>query len=368
MTSRTADALADEEYALDLAISLAWQGYTLPEIRRRVRDEVGEDASGWLVSTKHTPGGKDHDQTSHGSWSHGHTGKLPDGGRVVAAREFDNDSGYAWHDQHRDWAQGITEDDRRAFESYYGFGYGLYNRVLRGIDPPMTSEKRAATPEEIESWRNWMRTGAEGPSPAPEGWKWETGGLLPDTLVRPTIDRERLAKTERHINVLRDAFDRNAVTVDEDMQVLRAAYVPGMTTSDLKLSVGGVVTEKGFTSTSVGPANGRIDIYIAQARSESLYSRYSRDTGKPVPAHDPEGGEALKLKIDLPKGSKVIPIEAIRRYSGSYPNASERGESEILLRDGAQFLVKDVKLNAGVSKWANTSVPYHEVTLEYIPD
>jgi hypothetical protein len=142
--------------------------------------------------------------------------------------------------------------------------------------------------------------------------------------------------------------------------------------------VGGVFEEKGFTSTMVGDAGGRVNSYAALGKFESLYNRFGDIAG-----HQDEVGSAIKVTITAPAGTRVASIESVRRLDYEYPRIqdpevfnhpewvtgdlkptdftkrdytatptvkatrltekNQRSESEVLLGSGARFRVTKVE-------------------------
>jgi len=303
-----------------------------------------------------------HDQSTHGRG----------GGGGKSYRQFDNESGYAWHDQHKAWAEGLDKESHAAMSSYYSFGYGDINSALRGTFTRTKTVERLSTPEETEKIREWIKN-PNGKAPVPPGHLLASFSLPPFKLSSYVIDVEDRDRALENGRKLDSAIREKGLRIVEPMEVKRASYIPNMTPEQLMASKGSIIVEKAFTSTMVGPADGRVDNYVASGKSESIYNRhfrdYERSTGlvKSGRASDiVEDGVAMKVTIQLPKDTPYIPIEAVRRYSGEFPDPSYRGESEVLLPAGSRFKVVDVKLNVGTSTVGDYSTEFHEVTLEYV--
>ena len=130
------------------------------------------------------------------------------------------------------------------------------------------------------------------------------------------------------------------------MVVHRGAFLPGVSYDDLQASVGTTREDAAFVSTMLGPAEGRVNSYPVIAATEYLYDKYQK-----VGQHLPPGevGQAVQFNIHLPAGTKVLSVEAARRYDppGKYSSdrlrdKNYRSESEILLGPRARFKVRSV--------------------------
>lgn len=330
------------------------------------------------------PGAKGHvfdaDKHAFGDWDEAKHprddhGRFGDGDS--AARTFDSESGYRWHEEGpvHEWAKNLHEDDLRALGDYAGFGYGEINRTLRGQPPthevalrPMTDDERAAlvkatnedkpdpVPPEPDARYTWyMGTGTEKDK---SGWQ----------VVGRRVDEERAQRARDDAAKLDAVISERGYVLPEAIEVNRAAYIPGLREADLKGKVGDVITEPGFTSTMAGTAGGRLDGYVAMAKWQSLYDRHGKIEG-----HDGEDFAAMRISIHVPAGTRVGAVEAARQETDRRRGHVEskdrrRTESEVLLGSGAKFRVDSVARD-GHYKGSDGSlkpVPIVDVKLRYI--
>ncbi len=217
------------------------------------------------------------------------------------------------------------------------------------------------------------------------------------------VDEERREHALQEAKQLDGFIKTNGYVLPEPLEVYRAAYLPGVTLSQLKDRVGREFVEDGFTSTMLGDAGGRLDCYVAHAKFESIYNRY--EGSKRIVEHQDEVGSALRIKIALPTGTKVAAIEALRQedrlrswrdfwgsediqkkytksddgvrrneYGTPLPTEEEerknnRTESEILLGSGARYRVRKVAADGYVgtdSRDGVKAVKVIDVEMEYI--
>ena len=263
-------------------------------------------------------------------------------------KEFTSEEGYAWHKQNAKWAADLTEEDRAIVNNYVGFGYSEINRLLRG-DPPTTFQNRPATEAERQAYLDGNSAG-EIPK-LPNGAYYDKWG---SEVAERVPDPKRTEIAQRQIEKLDNLIATKGVVLKEPITTLRATYLPTATLEDFE--VGKVITESGFTSVMVGDANGRYENYIAWGKAESLNQRFGT-------INHPENGLALGLKIQIPKGARVLDADAVRKHS----DPDRETESELILPSGSRFRVKAVNTYAGVSRLSDFQTPYHEVILEYIP-
>ena len=189
----------------------------------------------------------------------------------------------------------------------------------------------------------------------------------------------------------------------ETISVNRAAYIPGLSYDELKSQEGGIMEEKGFTSTMVGNPSNRLDGYVMMGKSESIYKRTG---GKTV--ENGEVGSAMRIEIVIPEGTKVAVVEPVRRIEYEYPrkvvpvpdslkddpwfkehpetyterdysakptiktesikDKGSRREAEILIGSGAQYRVVSVTKGATIHSPDGSMKPIEvaDVKLEYI--
>ena len=93
-------------------------------------------------------------------------------------------------------------------------------------------------------------------------------------MQRAVPDLKRLAAIESETVQINEAIRERGYVLPEPMEVHRAAYLPTMSYDELKAMEGGVIEEKGFTSTMVGEP----------VRSATQRLRRPRETGKHRPA------------------------------------------------------------------------------------
>jgi transposase len=275
--------------------------------------------------------------------------------------ELTNDAAYAWFEdgEAHDWALGISKNTDNAISNYSGFGYRSINNQLRGNPATKLTDVRLATEEEAEAIDKAAREGQPRPNP-PEGpsHNYAFGflgmGKGHGWIVQTrTVDEDYAIKVSKEIDQLREAFDKDGFALTKNMVVHRGAYVPGLSAEDIESKIGDVMQEPAFTSTFYGPANGRLDSYATGAKFDGLYDRYIKYDSQ-INFKDiwDEKGVSMRMHINIPKGTKVLPIEAVR----SLPNlkyikearsdsdkAVYRSEAEILLRDGSRFRLDSIR-------------------------
>lgn len=310
-----------------------------------------------------------------GSGHFGHSGRIGEVGGsapsgISIIRQFSTDEeGYGWHEKGkvRDWALSLSKEDQYALERYAGFGYSDINNTLRG-NPPTRLFTRPATEEET------ARIRANNLAPIDLGNGQRLRWRLFDAEVEwRDVDQERVKDVTETANRVNDIIANRGITLDEDTEVSRVAYLPGVSVEQLKEDAdgSGKYEERGFSSTFLGPADGRAkgDGYLSYGIGESKYKRYGSDDMY----HD-EVGTAVKFEIILPAGTKVASIEAARRtfqYSdGSYAldRTNQRSESEVLLGSGARFRIDRIEKNKPINNnWTgHKDIPYVTLQMTYI--
>jgi hypothetical protein len=290
-----------------------------------------------------------HHQKTHGNRGPGAAGGADD------FKTFSSDDGYAWHDQHNGWAGSLSADDVDVLTSYASFSYSDINAVARGDTSNLIKkEVRPATDAERKGFTEAITKGDKPPALG-LGESYLVSGFGVE-IEKQVPDTERIARATTKADRLQEVITKRGLQTTEPMEVLRAAYVPGMADQDVQALAGKTFTDKGFMSTMVGSAGGRVDTYVAHGKAESLYKRH----GGKIDVE--ETGAALSMRVQLPKGTPYASVEAVRRLG----DPTRRSESELLLKSGSRFRVKSVKVNAGTATLADFSTPYHEVTLEYI--
>ena len=310
------------------------------------------------------------------------TGKFTDSGGaaggVVTGRGFDNESGYQWHEQGpvAEWGRALSKEDRRALTDYASFGYHDTNDRLRGTYEPPTVRQfvRDATPEEEAQihaaglggtdWRGWTDIQVADGTLVHN----HTDPEHPHRVEREVPDEARVADLDAKTAQINATIAERGYALPEAVVVGRAAYLPGISEDDLKAAVGTVRTEAGFTSTMLGPAQNRLETYIANGKYESLYNRYGPSKADKVK----EVGTAVKFTITLPEGTKVASVEAARRTNYAHETGKDdlhdkqsRSESEVLLGSGARFRIDSVEYG-GTSHWLSFSTPYLHVRMTYV--
>jgi 4a-hydroxytetrahydrobiopterin dehydratase len=354
------------------------------------------------------------------------SGKFAEGGSRITGpvRQFGGNEGYDWHEAAAvvEHAAGLPYADTQAVSSYAGFGYSDMNAMLRGThEPRMVNEVvRPATPEEIAAYQFAGFKSAPGDyAPDDPRNKVDDGRIVHNvfttdaegnkvewSIQRRVPDQKDIRDTRDKIDTINASIRERGFVLPEAMEVKRAAYVPGLSYDELKAHEGAVMEEKGFTSTMIGNPKGRLDGYVEMGRSESIHRRTD---GKAVDST--EVGTAMRITIQLPEGTKVMPVEAVRRLEYEFPNIPNpdpmpddlkkdpwwqahpeawtvrdykatpkvktdnitdkgtRSEAEILLGSGAQFRVVSVEQGKSVPRSADGSVrsfPVADVLLEYI--
>lgn len=326
---------------------------------------------------------------------------------TTIGREFSSDDGYAWHESGPGSAwvkQSATDEDIQAYTEYAGFGYADINATLRGNPPTRTTMLRKMTDKEYEVYAKWMEDGSdEATEPKPPGdgeafvFDWmgtyhqlKSGeGTRADRfiVIGPTVDEKRKAQSEASADRLNTAISTRGLVLDEPIVVYRASYLPGVTQDDLENAVGREFEEKGFTSTMLGDAGGRLTGYVGWGKWESISRRYGTANNTLV-KHQDETGVAMRIKVNLPAGTKVAAIEAARkenlwrqevRWAEKYgrepkPQTEQqrkdnRSESEILLGAGARFRITRVRRDTeeyGGSDLSLKPVRIVDVEMEYV--
>lgn len=378
----------------------------------------------------------------------------------MSGRTFTSDEGYEWHEKGpvAEWAKQLPYADVREIENYAGFGYHNINDLRRGTYkvPIKDYFVRAATPEEMRrvGWdpvkNEWVpsikvkegeykpgypvdprdavtpesiasfghpmgKNKASDYHPDDPRHRVEDGRIVINQYYRPVPggpammfsiqragpDLEQVQQVQDHADALDNLIATRGYQLPEAITVERGAYLPGVSLQQLQEMAenGAEWEEKGFTSTMVGDARGRAKSYPALGKWESIYNRYP---GQPISAHEDEVGTAVRFHITIPAGTKVAPIEAVRRLEHEFPripdpsprpadveerhwtvrdfsatptvNAKKlqekesRSESEVLLASGARFKVMTVKKGELYRSGDDTLKPVQvvEVYLEYI--
>lgn len=333
-------------------------------------------------------------------------GDIPQ--RFHDARSFDKNEGYDWHErpEMEEYAKNLPADEVQAVDDYAGFSYGDVNRLLRGsYEPDIIDEYvREATAEEAAQYKpQYTSSKAKDYDPddptnkvedgriIKSGWHPVTGERLPGNEVSYSIqravpDKARVAEIEAKAEKINTLIRERGYELEEPIKVNRAAYIPGMSYADLKAMEGSTMEEKGFSSTMIGNPSGRLDSYVVGAKAESIAKRH--DSGK-IYEHQDEVAAPMRVEILLPAGTKVAPVETLRRIDHEYPKipdpsvkdhpewlknddgtpnglkpsdftirdrtakptvktnrlheTSQRSEAEILLGSGAQFRIVSVR-------------------------
>jgi len=322
-----------------------------------------------------------------GSGNHGHAGRPGQVGgsapseatlsgpfTAIDSKPMSSAEGYAWHETGpvAAWARALSEEDREAISSYVGFGYKEINGTLRG-QPPMKKEfVRNATKDEINEHRAAWSNGKKVQLPDGElGMSW-AGVVL---IERTVVDEERRARAVAQAEQIDTLIQKRGYALEDDLTVSRYAYYPGLTPEAFTQDVSGhdnvVREEKGFSSTMLGEANGRLQYGPAAAKADSVYARYNSK----IDFYAQDKGTAVEFEIVVPKGNKVLSVEAMRRTTpnGDYKDDlskqdnDHRGESEVLLGSGARFAVVSVIPNARTSRFGQTlEASVTKVRLQYI--
>jgi len=401
-----------------------------------------------IISKKYDP---NQPRDEEGQWTKG-VGQT--------GRQFTSEEGYEWHEKGpvAEWAKQLPYADTQEIENYAGFGYHSINDLRRGTYTVPTKDYfvRAATPEEMRrmGWdveRNeWIPSvkvkegefkpgypvdprdvitpesiarfghpiGKNKPSdyhPDDPRNRVDDGRIVINQYFRPVPggpammfsiqrvgpDLEQLRQVQAHADALDDLIANRGYELPEAITVERGAYLPGVTIEQLRdmAETGVEWEEKGFTSTMVGDAGGRAKSYPALGKFESIYNRYP---GQPISAHQDEVGTAVRFHITIPAGTKVAPVEAVRRLEYEFPRIpnpearpadveekhwtmrdfsatpvvdaknlqqkESRTESEVLLASGARFKVMTVKKGELYRSGDGSLKPVQvvEVYLEYI--
>lgn len=382
-----------------------------------------------------------------GSGNFGHAGRPGEiGGSGKGAKSFTSDEGYAWHEQGPvlDWATNLSYDDQRALNTYSGFGYSDVNNYLRGTyTPPIVNQfVRAATPEEqayaktrqpqeivdkygISFGKDVKHFDPNDPTEAAYDESGnligrivhniyyrpvEGGDVMEWSVQRAAPDQARVEQIQKEAGRLNDLIANRGYVLPEAVELKRAAYFPGISPDDFadRELRSQIFEEKGFTSTMLGDAGGRLDGYVASGKWESIYKRSGGRDGSLVKGQD-EVGTAARITIDVPAGTRVAPIEAARRLDYDYPRVQDpevfnhpewtadgnlkpsdftirdytqkptvrtdrlrdkntRSESEVLLGSGAQYKIKSVRFSHFYhgSDDSLKPVKIYDIHLEYI--
>lgn len=330
----------------------------------------------------------------------------------VEGKPFKSEDGYRWHEEGpvADWADSLSKPEHDVVDDYAGFGYGDINAQLRGtFTPHIVNEfMREATPEEIAyaSTRQPDEVVAKYGIPFAKDvkdfdpddptYRTKDGGRIVHNVFYRNPEGEkvewsvqRAVPDMKYVADLKDKAERidtlirdKGYVLPEPVQVLRAAYLPGVSLENLQGNVGKEFEEKGFTSTMLGDAGGRLTGYVAHGKYESLYKRYGK-----IKEHEDEVGAALRIKINIPEGTKVLSVEAIRRQEWTRQRDAEynpvgepylrgntrndkqaRRESEILIGSRARYRITRVKqaehYNSGDGSLK--PVPIIDVEMEYV--
>ena len=270
------------------------------------------------------------------------------GGEVLDTRpirQFKGDEGYEWHERPEmaAYAAELPPADVDAITSYASFSYGDVNRQLRGLyEPHIISEVvRAATPEEIAAYqpvgfpaaeaRDYERYKPDDPrNKVDDGriihnvfTKDEAGNKVEWSIQRAVPDKQYVADLKAKADTINTAIRERGYELKEPMEVHRAAYIPGLSYDDLKAMEGTTIEEKGFTSTMLGNPGGRLDGYVIGGKAESLYKRFGEKAGGDMYQHQDEVGAPMRVTIVLPTGTKVAPVETLRRIDHEFPKIQD---------------------------------------------
>jgi hypothetical protein len=316
-------------------------------------------------------------------------------------RTFTSEQGYQWHEQGpvAAWAQGLSKAEAAPIDDYASFGYSDINQQLRGTFKPSIINEfvREATPEEQTTYRSTFGRGApsdfepdDPTNQVADGrivhnvfYRNETGEKVEWSIQRAVPDFKRVADLKATAEKINETISTRGYVLLETMRVDRAAYIPGLSEEDLRARVGSTLEEPGFTSTMVGDAGGRLTGYVIHGKYESLYKRFNAIKG-----HEDEAGTAMRVHINLPSGTKVIPVEAVRRLEwtherdvenqidfskpvlrgNTYSDPKQRRESEVLLGSGAKFRITKVGPGETVQSYDGSLKPVKivDVDLTYI--
>lgn len=315
-----------------------------------------------------------------GSGNFNHAGRPGEvGGSATSnARTFTSEEGYRWHETGpvAEWAKHtLTDDDRNAISGYAGFGFVSTNEVLRGKFPMKTEVVRPMTNEEINQHRDTVQMKGQTIKTDEGEMAFQHYDRPHFRVQREVVDEQRKEEALQAGRKLDAIIRERGYVLPEAIEVARYAYLPGVTEEQLEESRYQERLEAAFTSTMLGDANGRAKMGAAATKVENFYRR----TGK-VEGVENDKGTAVDFKIILPKGTKVLSVEAARRISGPGGRfddltpegktadtiAAYRSESEILLGSGARFLVRGVVPKANTSRYMNITTPTTLMVLEYI--
>lgn len=281
-----------------LIFDLIWQGFTEPEI---------EELKEW-------------DESQH---LRDEAGRFTDTGGASEAHNYGVEDGYAFHEQNREWANGLTRDEQATITSYAGFGSIGINALMRGDR------------EEL------IRHGIHVENP------------------------ERMQQLVDEAKELQRLIDEGPI-LEEDTVVYRGISLPVGT------DVGAMKTmdDPAFQSTMLGQEDRAIGYSVLDQGHHELYVGTD-------PRYNPQYPERVSVfaRIIVPAGTHYVDVETVRR-SERFMGTDYRGESELLFGP-AHYTIDNVKLNAGTVEYAKAGVnwdgnhdivvPYHEVTMTYHP-
>lgn len=345
----------------------------------------------------------------------GEGGRFGEGGGSesgAAPRVFTSEEGYQWHEQGpvAEWSKGLPKKDTDAIENYAAFGYGDINQQLRGTYEPRIINEfvREATPAEQKYYEKAQpqevvdkygiafakdvkdfdpddpthRT-ADGRIVHNQFYRNEAGDKVEWSIQRAVPNMPYVKELKASADAINGSIRERGYVLPERIEVARAAYLPGVTEADLRNKVGSVIEENGFTSTMLGDAGGRLTGYVAHGKFESLYKRYGT-----IQPHEDEVGAAMRIKIDIPAGTKIAAVEAVRRLEWTYERDAEgarqydkprlegtthgdkktRRESEVLLGSGARYKVLSVKHGENYESGDKSLKPISiiDVHMEYV--
>jgi len=296
-------------------------------------------------------------------------------GSGVSGREFAGNEGYEWHErpEMETYARSLPPQDVEAVGNYAGFSYADVNQLLRGtFQPDIVNEfVRPATPEEIEAYKPSMMFrsgGAKDYEPDDPTNKVADGRIIRNaftvdpatgekvfySIQRAVPDQARIRNLEDMTRTINTMIRERGYVLPEAITVNRAAYVPGLSYDDLKAMEGGVMEEKGFTSTMLGNPGNRLDSYVMGGKSESLYKRYADKEGShAIYTRQDEVGAPMRIKIVLPAGTKVAPVESLRRIDYEYPKIQDPA-----VFDHPEWLTKDDGTPNGLTASDYTKTDY----------
>jgi len=263
-------------------------------------------------------------------------------GVTQAVRQFKGNEGYDWHErpEMETYVRSLPPHEVEAVNNYAGFSYADINAQLRGSFVPDTVNEfvRPATEAEIAAFRPTGKSEAKAYDPDDPINKVEDGRIIRNAFTvnpatgekvfysvqRAVPDRARARELDKHVAAINSLIREHGYVLPEPMEVTRAAYVPGLSYEDLKAQEGGITEERGFTSTMLGNPGNRLDSYVLGGKAESLYKRYADKEGSSaIYTRQDEVAAPMRISIILPAGTKVAPVETLRRVDYAYPKVQD---------------------------------------------